>query len=380
MNRSLRWSMPFTLLLTLAPVPSAVAQEVAGECPLCQVGARWADRFQLRESDPVRNRPDWAPPTQIVTLYGATFAEQLRAIVPGAEVVGVSDTTEVAAVIAGAQVYLGMCTPGIIEAGQDLRYIHILRAGADSCAQVPEVAERGILVTNLQRILGPQIADHAMALLLSLSRNMAAFAVLQDQGDFQRAPSDLTGLDLLELEGKTMLVVGLGGIGTEVARRAHAFGMRVTATRNSSREGPDFVDYVGLSDELLALAAEADVVVNAAPLTPETEGLFDAEFYDHMKETAIFVNVGRGQSAVTDDLVAALESGAIWGAGLDVVDPEPLPAGHRLWTLPRVVMSPHIAGGSDQIQSKFAGLSAENVRRYVAGDGVFNVVNLGRGY
>ncbi len=104
--------------------------------------------------------------------------------------------------------------------------------------------------------------------------------------------------------------------------------MRVLATRNSRREGPDYVDYVGLSDELNELAAKADVVINTAPLTDQTRGMFNAAFFDDMKPEGFFITVGRGASTVTDDLVAALKSGAIAGAGLDVTDPEPLPKGH----------------------------------------------------
>jgi phosphoglycerate dehydrogenase-like enzyme len=356
-----------------------LAQATVGSCPLCDEASGLVDRFGLRESaDPVRERSNWSVPRKVVTEFGTPFAEQLSLIAPNAEVIGVNSLQDVPALIAGADVYIGRCTPEIIAAGQDLKYIHIPRAGADTCAEIPEVAERGILVTNMQRVLSAQIADHAMALVLSLSRNMAAFGVDQAQGSFDMSRRGQSPVFLLE--GKTMLVVGLGGIGTEVAKRADAFGMRVTATRNSSREGPDFVDYVGLADEVLELAAEADVVVNATPLTPATDGMFDAEFFEAMKPTAWFINVGRGQSVRTADLVAALESGAIAGAGLDVYDPEPLPPGHALWDMPNVVLTPHVAGVSDRGRMFYGGLAAINFRRYAAGEPVLNVVNLRRGY
>jgi phosphoglycerate dehydrogenase-like enzyme len=177
-----------------------------------------------------------------------------------------------------------------------------------------------------------------------------------------------------------MLVVGLGGIGTEIARRANALGMRVLATRNSSREGPDFIDYVGLSDEVNALAARADVVVSAVPLTGETTGMFDAAFFRAMKPAAYFINVSRGETAVTDDLVEALRDGRIAGAGLDVTDPEPLPAGHPLWSMPNVILTPHIAVASDVFFQTVLTLAAENVRRYAAGEPMISVVDLARGY
>jgi phosphoglycerate dehydrogenase-like enzyme len=177
-----------------------------------------------------------------------------------------------------------------------------------------------------------------------------------------------------------MLVVGLGGIGTQVAKRAHGLGMRVIATRNSRREGPDYVEYVGLADELLELTRRAGVVVNAAPLTDSTRGLFDAKFFEAMQPTAIFISVGRGQSTVTADLIKALETGQIAGAALDVTDPEPLPAGHPLWTAPNLIITPHVAGRSREALGRVQALVAENLRRYAAGEPLLSVVNIERGY
>ena len=179
--------------------------------------------------------------------------------------------------------------------------------------------------------------------------------------------------------GKKLLVAGLGGIGAEVARLGAALGMSVSGTRNSSRSGPDYVEYVGLSHELLALAAEADVVVNALPLTDGTDGLMDEEFFAAIKPGAIFVNVGRGKTVVTDALIAALESGAVSGAGLDVTDPEPLSSDSALWTRDDVIITPHVAGAGGELE-RHAVLLRENLRRYIAGDRLLNVVDPKKGY
>lgn len=127
-----------------------------------------------------------------------------------------------------------------------------------------------------------------------------------------------------------MFVAGLEGIGTEVARRANAIGMRVIATRASDRPAPPFVSRVGFGDDLLGMAREADIVVNTLPLTAETRGLFSARVFGEMKPTAYFINVGRDATVVTSDLVQALQNNVVAGAGLDMTDPEPLPAGHAL--------------------------------------------------
>ena len=177
-----------------------------------------------------------------------------------------------------------------------------------------------------------------------------------------------------------MLVVGLGGIGTEIAKRGHGLGMKVIATRNSRREGPDYVSYVGLANELNTLAKQADVVINALPLTPETRGIFNKDFFDAMPSHAYFISIGRGQSTVTEDLIAALKNGVIAGAGLDVTDPEPLPPEHPLWTIPRVIITPHIAWRSEKYVARRWVVMRENLRRYVNGEALLSEVDLEKGY
>jgi phosphoglycerate dehydrogenase-like enzyme len=156
--------------------------------------------------------------------------------------------------------------------------------------------------------------------------------------------------------------------------------MSVLAIRNSSRSGPDFVDYVGLSDELHELAGQADVIVNALPLTDATRGLFNTAFFDVAKRGAYFISVGRGESTVTADLIAALKDGRLTAAGLDVTDPEPLPEGHELWSLPNVVITPHVAASTDQGRWRRWMVVQENLRRYVNGEKMLNVVDVSRGY
>jgi phosphoglycerate dehydrogenase-like enzyme len=243
----------------------------------------------------------------------------------------------------------------------------------------PGMLQGNKVLTNGQAIASPALAEHAIALMMALVRGLDVYRANQLAGAWQ-PDIGMERSDFMELEGRTALVVGLGGIGTQTAKRAHGLGMRVIATRGSRREGPDYVDYVGLADETLELARQADVVINTTPLTDATRGLFDAAFFKAMKPTAYFISVGRGASTVTDDLVAALKAGEIAGAGLDVTDPEPLPAGHPLWTAPRVLISPHTAGRSDRSRERLFLLVRENLRRYVAGEPLLSVVDIARGY
>ena len=159
-----------------------------------------------------------------------------------------------------------------------------------------------------------------------------------------------------------MLIVGLGGIGTEIARRAHALGMRVITTRNSSRKGLDFVDYVGLPHEPHKLVKQADVVVNVTPLTSKTTGIFNRKLFRKTKPDVYFINVGRGKSVATKDLINALNSGQIGGAASDMQNPEPLPPDYLLWSAKNIIITPHISAGSDRQMERFWLVVRKNLR------------------
>jgi len=257
-----------------------------------------------------------------------------------------------------------------------------LSEGQTATARLPGWQPQRVVVSLpkalSQRLAGPTIAEHSIAMILSLARGLPAYQRAQSANRWDRSLAGQVRFG--DLSKKTLLVVGLGGIGTQVARRAHGLGMRVIATRNSSRQGPDYVDYIGLADELHSLAAKADVVVNALPLTSSTTGLFDAAFFDTIKPGAIFISVGRGKSTVTADLIAALESGQLFGAGLDVTDPEPLPSDSPLWQMDNVIITPHTSTAGQDSMRRVAVITVENLRRYLAGEKLLNVVDMRAGY
>jgi phosphoglycerate dehydrogenase-like enzyme len=328
-----------------------------------------------------RELPGWEKPQRVVvrSIFGEDAVSALEKAAPGVEIVSVRTAEEAAAAIPGAQALIGFCDQQIFDAADTLHWVQVYFAGVEDCVVLPAMASGELVLTNGQRLGSPTLADHAIALVLAQTRGLAGDMASQQRGEW--APGwDQAPPAFGEVSGKTMLVVGLGGIGTQVAKRAHGLGMRVIATRNSRREGPPFVEYVGLAPEVLELARQADVVVNAAPLTDGTRGMFNAKFFETMKPSAYFVSVGRGQSTVTADLIEALKAGKIAGAALDVTDPEPLPEGHPLWSAPNVIITPHVAGRSREAFGRIGALVSENLRRYVAGEPLLSVVNIERGY
>ncbi len=357
------------LLLTVAACSAAADDSSIAE---------FIEASGVRESNqPIRTHPGWEPGSTIVVRAMPGATDSLAETFPGARIITVASLDEARSHAPEAHALVGFCDAGLVAAADRLVWVQVYSSGVERCLAAGKIAAGQVLLTNMQKMSSATIGEHAIAMMLSLTRGLAGFARAMPEGAWRRDLARSGGM--LSVDGKTMLVVGLGGIGRQVASRAHALGMRVIATRNSSREGPAYVDYVGLADELHALAAQADVIVNALPLTGTTEGLFDKAFFGSVKEGAWFINVGRGKTVVTDDLYAALESGRIAGAGLDVTDPEPLPQGHPLWQLPNVIITPHVAGFGGS-RRWHAMLVRENIRRYLAGDALLNTVDPQRGY
>ena len=327
----------------------------------------------------VRDLDRWRSPQKIVVLdrFDLDFASVLPEGDGDVEFVTVGSAAEAVKAVANADAIIGSCNQEVVEAGKSLLWVQVGSSGVERCLGTPALADGSVLLTNMQKMSSPIIGEHAVAMMMSLARGLPQQSKAMPGGDWRRGIGDELGM--ISLEGRTVLIVGLGGIGKAAAKRSQGLGMRVVATRNSSREGPDYVDYVGLSDELHELAGDADVVINALPLTPQTRGLFDAEFFDVAKRGVIFINVARGGSVVTDDLVAALRDGRVGAAGLDVTDPEPLPSDHPLWQLDNVIITPHIAWYGTTGERERA-LALENLRRFIAGDALLNVVDPERGY
>ena len=319
----------------------------------------------------------WKGASKIVIRDIGIDLSDLANIAPDVEFILAASVADAMPHASGADAIIGFCTPELIDAAESLVCVQLYWAGAERCLSIDQIADGTVVLSNMQKMSSPVIAEHAIAMMMSLTRNLPQFVNAMAGGDWAANREIADGMQ--PIAGKKLLVVGLGGIGMEVARLGSTLGMSVSGTRNSSRSGPEFIDYVGLSDELNTLAADADVVVNALPLTDSTNGLLDESFFAAIKPGAIFVNVGRGKTVVTSALIAALASGQVSGAGLDVTDPEPHPSDSPLWARQDVIITPHVAGAGGE-RERHAVLLRENLRRYLAGGRLLNVVDPQKGY
>ncbi len=269
-------------------------------------------------------------------------------------------------------------TLAFLAAAKQLVWVQALSAGVDRYVSVDALRnEERIVLTNMRGVHGPAIADHVFAMLLLMTRDLRFHLANQPDGIWGREGSDQRPI---ALEGRTLLVVGLGGIGSEVAQRGHGFGMRVIATRRSETPSPSYIEHVGKPGELLELLPRADVVVICTPLTPETDRLFDRAALAAMKPGAFLINIARGRIVDTEALTEALRDRRLAGACLDVTDPEPLPASHPIWSLPNVFITPHVSNDAELTDQRASALWRENLRRFGAGEPLLNVVDKVAGY
>jgi len=361
-----------------------------------------AKRLGLVESaKPAREMiKGWRPPRKILVGVdnNTNRLAWLQAAAPGVKLVAVRTPEEKKREIADADALLRMpCNREDIAAGKNLHWIQqgsVTVAGCFAAAEhtsvrqdVPQKLMDGtVVITNLQGVLTRPLAEHAIAMMMALGRGLDINVSQKAKGHFDR--SAIPPGRLWVFEGRTLLLVGLGGIGNQVAQIAHGLGMNVIATRNSSRQGPPTVSYVGLSSELPDLVGKADVVVLAAPLTPDTQHLFNAAMFARMKKGALLINIASGGEVVSEDLVAALKSGQLGGAGIDLADPENpsrLAPSDPLFSAPNLIMSPETASHAVDTTAASGGedmwiIARENLKRYIAGDKLYSLVDAKRGY
>lgn len=288
-----------------------------------------------------------------------------------------TDESGLAEAVRGAQALLlwDFFSTAVREVWQDcgdLEWVHVAAAGVDTLV-FPALADSDVVVTNAKGIFDRPIAEYVLGAVLAHAKRVHESHELQRRHEWRHR-------ETRTVRGAHAMVIGTGGIGREVGRLLAAVGMTVSgAGRTARAEDPDLGTVVP-SSELASHVGEVDYLVNAAPLTPATTGLVDAEVLAALPQRAHLVNVGRGETVVEDDLVAALHAGRLDGATLDVFATEPLPPDSPLWTLPGVVVTPHMSGDAEGWRDRLAQQFVANAERWLAGEQLVNVVDTRVGY
>lgn len=280
--------------------------------------------------------------------------------------------------IADADAYVGEIKPEHVRAARNLKWVQVTSAGVERVLHLSggsDLRDSNIVLTNNQIVQGPEIADHAMAMLLALSRQLPKFI-----GDRQTETWQARPYGGIELNGKSAVVIGAGGIGMQIAIRAWAHGMKVTGVDPEDIPYSPFLERVVKPDRLNEVLPQADVVFISAPHTPMSHKMMGPQQFDLMKKGSYFIAVSRGGLYDLNALVKALDSKTLAGAGVDVTDPEPLPKGHALWKFDNAIITPHIAGRSDLDRGRMLGTVKENIRRFAEGKPLINVVDKQKGY
>jgi phosphoglycerate dehydrogenase-like enzyme len=331
-----------------------------------------------------------------LVIHPPVEPERLARIVEAARpmaVVNAPDERAALAEIAEADAFFGKLTPPLLAAARRLRWVQAPTVSLEHYV-FPELADHPAVLTNMRGLFSDVIADHVFGYVLCFARNFHRYVRNQlaarwepvggeaERSTFAAGPGVTSAMDRahLHLADLTLGVVGLGQIGAEIARRGLAFGMRVLAVDPARERAPEGVAALWRPDRLPDLLAGSDFVAIAAPHTPETVKLFRREQFRQMKRTAYVINIGRGVIVDLADLVAALRAGEIAGAGLDVFETEPLPADHPLWTMPNVIITPHVAGASPRIAERHLEVVLDNARRFAHGEPLTNVADKRRWY
>ena len=310
----------------------------------------------------------------INTEITSDHRQQIQSVSPDLVIIESKDEAARLTEMPDTDILFGDFNRSLFDAAQQLKWVQVLGAGVDGLL-FPEFVESDVVLLSAKGYVGPHLADQTWALILGLIRGVGR-AVRERTWENRWSIRDETW----ELAGRTLGIVGLGGTGIDVAKRAQGFDMRVIAVDPEDIDAPSFVHEVWNIDRFYDLLAESDIVSICAPLTDETHGMFDDEAFRRMKPNALLINVTRGKIVDEGSLLRALEEGSIGGAGLDVTPEEPLPQDSPLWDMPNVIVTPHVAGGSPHRDDRTVGLFCDNLERYLVGKPLRSVIDKRKGY
>jgi phosphoglycerate dehydrogenase-like enzyme len=311
----------------------------------------------------------------------AWFGERLEREFPSAQVVQRNSYEGLEEHLREAEVMFTLSLrPEQFILARNLRWIHSPSAAVHQFL-FPELVKSEVVLTNSREVHGPVVAEHVIALILSLAKKIPQAAALQQKNIWGQDAIVNEGPRLMEIYGSTLGLIGVGSIGTRVAKMASALAMRVIAVREHAEKGrPEGVEAVFVPSQLGEVLGQSDFVVVAAPLLAATEKLINAQRLSRMKPDAYLINVGRGPQVDESALADALRNHQIAGAALDVFEREPLPPDSPLWSVPNLLITPHTAGLTDKLWDRHYELFSENLRRYLTRQPLLYVVDKHKGY
>ena len=292
---------------------------------------------------------------------------------PGWSIVAPASREDTKRELADADAAFGTMDPELVAAAPNLRWLQAPAAAPPAGFYFDELIAHQMEVTNFREIYNDHISVQILAYILNFTKHYHIYRDQQTDHKYRVLKAPHHEIFLPE---STVLIVGVGGIGTETARLCKTLGMHVLGIDARREDKPEWVDDLFGPDQLDAQLPEADFVVLTIPHTPQTEGLFDASKFALMKDSAMFINIGRGMTTKLDDLNSALRSGTIGGAALDVYEIEPLPADHPLWDAPNTILTPHTAAvGGRHLEERRFEIVLENFRHFTAGEPLRNEVD-----
>ena len=312
------------------------------------------------------------PKGQGEAMYSDDWSEKLREAIPDIEVRVCGSMGEAMEDIEEADAAFGDIVPELFERAKKLKWIACPQAGPSAGYYHRALIESDVVVTNMRGIFSDHIGAHIMSFVLAFARGLHQYIPQQLQRKWR------PGASAINLPGATAVIVGAGGIGGETARLCAAFGMNVLVVDARVQHAPAGASELHRPEALDQVLPRGDFVIVTVPETPDTQGMFHRARFDIMKRGAFFINIGRGATVVLDDLEAALQSGRLAGAGLDVFQVEPLPPDHPLWTAPGVLITPHVAATGPYIDERRAELFVDNCVRFNEGRPLRNVVDKAR--
>jgi len=297
--------------------------------------------------------------------------DRIRQIAPHIDFVVTTEAEETLREIEDADAFWGYgITPEFVRQASKLRWVQVNYVGIEAL-MFSELVNSDIILTNARGTTGINIAEHVMALILAFTRTLHLTIKRQMEKVWEIRPN----LPVMEIAGETIGILGLGGIGLQVAKRANAFDMLVLAIDPVLTEKPEYVEGLWEPDQLHRMLQQSDFVVVCCPLTPQTKGIIGETEFRMMKETAFLINIARGKIVDQLALITALQTKEISGAGLDVTEPEPLPENNPLWEMENVIITPHHAGQSPKSAPRIFQVLCENLKRFSNNQALISVVN-----